>query len=346
MGKSKYNKRREKQYAESAEELGGNIQQGGLENPDQYCFFWQTGSPFSQWTPSRYECNDYEYSCAEQGMMHSKALLFGDEVTAQEIMDATSPRTMKQLGQTKVRNFEEKKWKKNRERIVYEQNVAKFSQNEHLLWALMNTRDRILVEASPSDKIWGIGLHERDAVQVPANRWKGLNLLGKTLMRVRDTLAAPIRSPLETDFVALMRGIFSPEGIRNADWVLFENGTSYIIRENTEKSRDVLVNEAKEALSPFSLGAGVGTSMGDFSVSKKDQYFPNEHVYCVVYEGDVMTVLQVEEPCGDLVAGLVGRSRRTDDAKELNVIATSWDPLDGEGAEEEVLGQGAQDHSS
>ena len=189
MGKSKYSNRR-KRYAESEEELAGgstDVVWDGLENPEQYCFFWRAGSPFSQWHMSIYQCNGYDYSCAEQGMMHSKALLFEDEEPASKILEAVSPRQMKTLGR-KVKGFDDKIWRRHREKIVYEQNLAKFSQNEHLLRALMQTGERVLVEASPSDRIWGIGLHERDAVRCKKSRWPGQNLLGKAIMRVRETL--------------------------------------------------------------------------------------------------------------------------------------------------------------
>jgi len=121
--------------------------------------------------------------------MHAKALLFGDEAIAQAILDTSSPRKIRSLGRN-VQNFSDKVWKRHREQIVYENNVAKFQQNESMRAVLLATGDRVLVEASPSDSIWGIGLHERDAVQCPANQWPGLNLLGKALMRVRDTLRA------------------------------------------------------------------------------------------------------------------------------------------------------------
>jgi ribA/ribD-fused uncharacterized protein len=119
-------------------------------------------------------------------MMHGKALLFGDEVVAAQIIANKDPGKIKELGR-KVKGFNEKVWKKNRETIVYKNNVAKFTQNEHLLVALLSTHGP-LVEASPGDRIWGIGLHEKDAKKIPESQWKGLNLLGKILTRVRDEI--------------------------------------------------------------------------------------------------------------------------------------------------------------
>ncbi len=168
-----------------------------LKNDDttcdgKYCFFWQTGSPFSQWHPSKYELNGTQYCCAEQGMMHCKAILFCDETIAEKILEASSPREMKTLGRM-VRGFEPDVWDQNRERIVHENSVAKFTQNPHLLEALLNTQGCLLVEASPYDKIWGIGLNRDQARNIPSNQWPGLNLLGKILTKVRDEIVAEMK---------------------------------------------------------------------------------------------------------------------------------------------------------
>jgi ribA/ribD-fused uncharacterized protein len=156
-----------------------------MEN-QKYHFFWQKGSPFSQWHSSAYTLNGYTYSTAEQGMMHGKALLFGDKAIASQILATNDPRTIKALGR-KVKPFNEKAWKRNREAIVYNNSMAKCSKNLHLRDALLNTSG-LLVEASPSDTIWGIGLHEKAARNIPEEKWQGLNLLGKILTRVRDDI--------------------------------------------------------------------------------------------------------------------------------------------------------------
>lgn len=153
---------------------------------DEYHFFWKKGSPFSQWHSSTYNLDGVTYTTAEQGMMHGKALLFKDEEVAAQILKTSDPGTIKYLGR-QVRDFKDKEWKRHRETIVYRNNLAKFSQNEHLLEALMATTG-LLVEASPYDRIWGIGLHEKDARKIPEAKWKGLNLLGKILTRVREDL--------------------------------------------------------------------------------------------------------------------------------------------------------------
>jgi ribA/ribD-fused uncharacterized protein len=118
--------------------------------------------------------------------MHGKALLFGNKAIASQILATNDPRTMKALGR-KVQHFNEKGWKRNRETIVYNNIMAKFSQNLNLHDALLNTSG-LLVEASPSDTMWGIGLHERAARNIPEEKWHGLNLLGKILTQVRDDI--------------------------------------------------------------------------------------------------------------------------------------------------------------
>lgn len=102
-------------------------------------------------------------------------------------MKTSSPRKIKCLGR-QVEGFKDSTWKQKREEIVFQNNMAKFTQNEHLLRALLNTGDRLMVEASPSDSIWGIGLNEKEAKQRPASTWPGDNLLEKVLTKVREEI--------------------------------------------------------------------------------------------------------------------------------------------------------------
>lgn len=159
------------------------------DNSKNYCFFWQTGSPFSNWHPATYTLNGVEFNCSEQGVMYAKAILFGDNKVAEQILSCGSSQQglMKKLGR-EVKGFNESTWKKNRVKIYKEHCFAKFTHNEHLKEALMNTVGKTLVEASPSDKIWGIGMHKSEALVTPPNKWKGLNLLGKILTEIRDEL--------------------------------------------------------------------------------------------------------------------------------------------------------------
>ena len=152
--------------------------------------FWKVGSShgyMSQWAHSEFEYMGDKFYSAEQYMMWSKALLFGDEKIAKRILKSKSSKEQKKLGR-EVKGFKQKLWKCNREKIVIQGNLLKFSQNPDLKAKLVSTGEKVLVEASPSDSIWGIGLRPNDPnVQDPI-LWKGENLLGKCLMVVRGLI--------------------------------------------------------------------------------------------------------------------------------------------------------------
>ena len=118
-------------------------------------------------------------------MMYAKAKLFGDEEIAKEILTESKPNKIKALGR-KVKNFDDNVWHQNREKIMYDAVFAKFSQNEDLKKILLETNDKTIAEASPSDTIWGIGLGLNDSRIHNTNSWRGLNLLGKALMKARN----------------------------------------------------------------------------------------------------------------------------------------------------------------
>jgi ribA/ribD-fused uncharacterized protein len=146
-------------------------------------------SCLSQWWPAPFAVDGEHYSSAEHFMMVGKARLFGDEASARRILRAPDPGTAKDLGRA-VQNYDDQTWTANRYRIVVAGSIAKFTQNAPLRDYLLATADRILVEASPSDRIWGIGLPADDARAARPSQWLGLNLLGFALMDARDHLAA------------------------------------------------------------------------------------------------------------------------------------------------------------
>lgn len=155
----------------------------------RFTFFFRPECPFSQWYPSPFTVDGRAFGCAEQFMMHGKALLFDDAEVAAEILATPSPREHKALGR-KVRGFDDGVWKQKREEIVAAGSRAKFTQNPELRSLLLDTRGTTLVEASPYDRIWGVGLSaENPLIDDPAN-WRGKNLLGKILTRLRDELLA------------------------------------------------------------------------------------------------------------------------------------------------------------
>lgn len=120
-------------------------------------------------------------------MMANKAELFGDMETKDKIMQCSTPKQIKALGRM-VKGFDQEIWDKFKHSIVVNGNWRKFSQNRALCDFLLATGDSILVEASPVDKIWGIGLAADNPDAQNPLKWKGQNMLGFALMEVRDEL--------------------------------------------------------------------------------------------------------------------------------------------------------------
>lgn len=144
----------------------------------EYTFFWRNKSPFSNWFKSDFIHQNVQFNCAEQAMMHHKALLFNDTYIATKILLVKNPSEHKALGR-QVKNYSEDVWVENRERIVKDILRSKFSSSTFLANYLLEHRGTTIVEASPYDRIWGIGYEEHNALENIDN-W-GLNLLGKLL---------------------------------------------------------------------------------------------------------------------------------------------------------------------
>ncbi|MFG6368911.1 MAG: NADAR family protein [Lachnospiraceae bacterium] len=162
----------------------------------EYCMFWRVQPTLSgtvnkgclsQWYPSSFFSIVTTYCCMEQYMMAYKAELFGDNEIKNQILSCRDPKKIKALGQ-KVRNFDEVVWGKIKYSIVLNGNYMKFSQNPKLKDFLLKTGDKILVEASPYDNIWGIKMEESNQFAQNPLKWRGQNLLGFALMEVRDTI--------------------------------------------------------------------------------------------------------------------------------------------------------------
>ena len=147
-----------------------------------------TETCLSQWYPCQFEADSVTYTSAEQYMMAEKARLFGDEEIRAEILNTSDPRKCKALGR-KVRNFDKAVWNKEKEHIVRKGNTKKFLQNSALRSFLLSTGDKVLVEASPTDRVWGIGLGKNNPDALDPQKWRGQNLLGFALMNVRDFIA-------------------------------------------------------------------------------------------------------------------------------------------------------------
>jgi ribA/ribD-fused uncharacterized protein len=152
---------------------------------DDFVFFWN--GIYSQWYPSKFIIAGITYGSCEQYMMAQKALYFKDMEAYEAIMVSTNPKEQKALGRG-VKNFDTKSWNSVCREFVYQGNLAKFSQLPHFKSSLLATEDRELVEASPYDKIWGIGMGVEHRNIEDKSKWQGTNWLGEAIMRVRETL--------------------------------------------------------------------------------------------------------------------------------------------------------------
>jgi ribA/ribD-fused uncharacterized protein len=174
--------------------LNNTIERFQKKEKIEFLFFWGhtvkdeiTKACFSQWFPFEFEENRIFYKTAEHYMMAGKAKLFNDHEILEQILKAETPNQAKSLGR-KVKNFDPKLWNEHKYEIVKQGNLLKFSQNEEFKEFLLSTEDKILVEASPYDKIWGIGMLETNPKAENPLQWNGENLLGFALMEVRDEL--------------------------------------------------------------------------------------------------------------------------------------------------------------
>ncbi|HEY3504279.1 MAG TPA: NADAR family protein [Actinocatenispora sp.] len=181
--------------ARSREQLAEIIAAGGRA---KWLMFWghqpQPGDGvgkgcLSQWWPCRFVVDGDEYRSAEHWMMAAKARLFGDHDTVARILAARTPAEAKKLGRS-VQGFDERVWAARRFDLVVEGNVAKFGQDPGLGDFLTATAQRVLAEASPRDRIWGIGMSAKDDRVTDPRQWRGLNLLGFALMEARARLGS------------------------------------------------------------------------------------------------------------------------------------------------------------
>ena len=164
----------------------------------RYLHFWGhrprkdgqvSSSCFSQWFEAPFGLSSQRYPTAEHFMMAEKARLFGDEASLVRVLVAANPGAAKAAGR-QVKGFDEAVWLEHRFDIVVRANRAKFEQNAAMASYLLQTGDQVLVEASPVDAIWGIGLAADDERANDPMQWRGLNLLGFALMQVRSELSA------------------------------------------------------------------------------------------------------------------------------------------------------------
>ena len=141
----------------------------------------------SNWFESSFKIDNIEFVSMEQDMMYEKAVLFNDMEIAAQILKLSDAATVKSLGRA-VRNYNDVLWNGVRQIVIYKGLIQKFSQNESLKKQLLETSPHILAECAVNDKIWGIGLSMKDENRFNMKKWSGQNLLGFTLMQVRNDL--------------------------------------------------------------------------------------------------------------------------------------------------------------
>lgn len=168
----------------------------GNDFQPKYLFFWghtpkgkdEIGKHvFSPWYASEFEVDGLFYKSAEHWMMAKKSLLFEDETAFENIMSCDKVGAAKALGRA-VKNYDDTVWNENKFDIVVEGNIHKFGQSKELNEYLLNTGDSVLVEASPVDAIWKIGLSQDSPKAMHPDTWRGENLLVFALMEARDYL--------------------------------------------------------------------------------------------------------------------------------------------------------------
>lgn len=162
-----------------------------------YLFFWSQFGPkntitkacFSQWYPCEFVVDGIQYNCASQYMIAEKARLFGDEESLAKVMAMSADMESEMTNVDKeIKVTDSSVWNEQKFGIVVKGNMAKFSQNERLKKFLVGTGSRVLAEANPIDRVWGIGMRESDKEIEDPEKWYGINLLGFALMVVRDNL--------------------------------------------------------------------------------------------------------------------------------------------------------------
>lgn len=139
----------------------------------------------SNWYPSAFTVDHTKFSSMEQYMMYQKAVYFNDKDIAVKILAEDDVAKIKALGRL-VKGYDDTDWNGIRQIVVYKGLLAKFSQNAQLKEKLIRTGNAVLAECAVRDRIWGIGLSMRDHDRLDKKRWRGQNLLGYTLMMVRD----------------------------------------------------------------------------------------------------------------------------------------------------------------
>lgn len=149
--------------------------------------FYGCADVFSNWYGCQFKYDGHSFKNSEQALMYAKASLFKCSYSISKTLKTPDPYKVKKIGRG-VSNFDDRVWISRREQIMSDILFCKFSQDDYLKECLIATGDRLIIEASPYDKIWGIGMYETEDGAANPSNWNGLNLLGKCLMNVRNKL--------------------------------------------------------------------------------------------------------------------------------------------------------------
>lgn len=152
---------------------------------DKYYLFWKSDSKLSNWAYTPIVYDSFKINYTEIALMYEKAILFNDMKMADKIINSKHPKEAKRLGRL-VKNFDNRIWNDNRELISFKVLLNKIQQSNKTYHEVKNNKHLYFVEASPYDKIWGIGLAPDDPRAKDKSQWQGLNLLGKSWDRVNN----------------------------------------------------------------------------------------------------------------------------------------------------------------
>lgn len=158
-----------------------------LLQPCNVITFYGPKSPFSLYYPCKFTINfnnmNLTFTSSKQYIIYMKATIFGDLIKANKIIKEKSSNNLKNI---KIKNFDEKEWGDVKYDIIYKGNKLKFTQNLDLKNILLNTNNKVLIKTG--DNVWGIGLGSKHIDIYNPNKWKGNNLLGIIIMKVRNSI--------------------------------------------------------------------------------------------------------------------------------------------------------------
>lgn len=154
---------------------------------ENYVFFFSWKDIYSNFYYAPFIHQGINFKWSEQAVMYRKAMLFGATTIAQKILKAQTAQECKKLGRSREIPFDDEIWEKNKMQI-YKQVIYDKFRNPYLRSEMLKTGERKFVEASPYDKIWGVGLSEDDPRILDEQNWKGQNLLGQCLDAVKEKI--------------------------------------------------------------------------------------------------------------------------------------------------------------